>query len=204
MGTVSVALVTICESEFVQVHTAVASALKRIVVTCVSEQDINLAVEMLEPLSRAAVAPHSLHEILNALLSLLQLRYQNAWIYTLDSIRTMFKKLSEAHEGWKLLSQLLTSLAELYSLTSRENVTMVAGVLTSLEDTIGEAICTCGVENFLQILPIDPLMQSQVDGLNSLEGNVWLIPILREYLKVRNSLYILFRMPIYALLQYFH
>ena len=177
LNKVTGALVSMCESEFVQVHCAVSTALKRILCT-VFERRTSAMISAAMQNGTAALEDTQLQTLLLSVASLFQLKYQSAWLYLLDTMRSLFDLFKHNGRPVKMLAKVVSSLAEVYQAIEHGVLLNVpANVHIALSDTIGSAVRTCGLKLFLEIVPL-----SDSTGLIP-TSKEWIITVLHANLK---------------------
>lgn len=125
------------EAEFTQVHCAVATALKRIVA---SIPDSRLCER--GPISK----------FLSALEAVVELRYQESWLYMLDVVRALLIRLP-GDRGVAALGALVRKLASLYDAVAAGKVQVSGSNQVHVFDTLGYALRYMGVVRLLTLAP---------------------------------------------------
>lgn len=178
------ALIDGCETDFTQIHCAVASAIKRIMSECVYT---NVAKTELVP---------GLTETITLMESLCELRYQHTWLYIMDCFRSLFQQfnVSAVVEGSSssssssskpayIMSSIVIKIAELYQAIENGVVKVDNGVQVALGDTLGFALRSCGVKIFLTLVPLrDQAATPEFVGVD--ESREWILNILHDNLKL--------------------
>jgi ribosomal RNA-processing protein 12 len=170
-------LIAMCESEFVQVHCAVSTALKRIVCT-VFERRTNAMISAAMQNGTAALEESQLQALLQCVAGLFQLKYQNAWLYLLDTMRSLFDLFRHNGRPAKMLAKVVTSLAEVYQAIEHGVLQNTpAAVHLALSETVGSAVRSLGLKAFLEIVPL-------TDATGQIPtSREWLISALQSNLK---------------------
>jgi ribosomal RNA-processing protein 12 len=185
-----VCLVRACETDFTQIHCAIATALKRIIYGFVTESLIAESVSRSQATnnsSSANVSPTYLHRFLSGVEILLQLRYQQSWIYILDAVRALFEVI-RGKNATILLSSYIVKLADVYQAIETGLLTVETPILLAVGDTLGTVMKCTGVVNFLSVVPFtlttttqtSDQTQQQVVVDNSRE---WILSIMHNTLK---------------------
>ena len=178
----SVILVGYCESDYTQVHCAVATNLKRLIQTVITPEMAEAAVAAHEAARVGASVGRCqpVFDLISAVGSLLQFQYQRAWIYVFDAVRYLFEHLP-SHTG-EVAGEIMLTLAEIYKASVADTVQVSSAVHAALQETLGTAVKTMGVTLFLQVLPI---RTSEQDDLGSVHTNTCLLaPLIRDQVKV--------------------
>lgn len=177
MNKVTAALINMCESDFVQVHLAVSTALKRILCT-LFERRTTATITQLMQNGLAAFEETQLAGLLTHIAALFQLKYKQAWLYILDTTRSLFDLFKHNGRPVKMLSKVVVSLAEVYqAIEHGVLVDVPSNVHISLTETLGAAVRTCGLKYFLEIVPL-----ADDNGMISASKD-WIINILHSNLK---------------------
>jgi len=193
-------LVSRCELEFTQVHCAVGNAVKRIISACVDASMVTQAVAALPSTYTAKVGKNkrpksgapALQLIIDELCQLLQLRYQNAWIYVLDSLRSGLFEVVTGADKSVLLSPVILKLGDVFTAIESGQITGAqSGTQVALTDTLGGALKAVGLREFLSILPlVEPASEMrQAAGVASDiiavdASRAWVFHTLRMHLKL--------------------
>jgi ribosomal RNA-processing protein 12 len=178
-------LVGLCESEFVQVHCAVGAALKRIICT-VFERRTAVVTNALMQNGTAALEETQLLNIAAVLSTLFQLKYQQAWLFNLDTLRSLFDLFRFNGRPIKLLTKVVTGLVDVYQAIEHGVLQNIPGpVHVALTETIGSALRACGVKTFLEIVPLtdanSPVSASGVKLVSP--SREWILTVLHQNLK---------------------
>jgi ribosomal RNA-processing protein 12 len=183
---VSALLLSRCESEFSQIHCAVGVALKRIISACLdSSSPSSLAVKELvsvvEMGSHTILLEHPIGQFIDVMKGVLHLRFQHAWMFILDPIRTLFSQLP-GHTGKVLLPDLVRMVADIYHAISTGVMTVSTGVDLSVRDTLGAIFRSLTLEHFLVLVPFRHANQTLTSDLDT--SRDWMINILHANLKL--------------------
>ena len=162
-------LVAGCETEFTQIHCAVGSALKRLITSCMND------------VSTPGSSNATVHKVVQAVETLLQLKYQHSWLYVMDAIRSLFDRY-KGDEAKSILSNLVRKLADLYQAIYSTALQVDAGVEVALGDTLGAALRSCGFTNFLAIIPLRDSSSPAYVGIDT--AREWMLNILHSNLKM--------------------
>lgn len=162
-------LVAGCETEFTQIHCAVGSALKRLITSC------------MDGVITGGSSNSTLPKVIQAVETLLQLKYQHSWLYVMDAIRSLFDRFKN-DEATVLLRNLISKLADLYQAVNNTALQVDIGVEVALGDTLGAAIRSCGFTNFLNIVPLRDAKSPIYIGID--DTREWILTILRSNLKM--------------------
>jgi len=177
LNKVAASLISMCESDFVQVHVAVSTALKR-VLTVVFERRTTAAISQAMQNGSAALEEVQLQTLIANVASLFQLKYQHAWLYILDTMRSLFDMFRHNGRSVKMIHKLVISLAEVYQAIEHGVLLNVPNnVHTALAETMGSAVRTCGLKLFLEMLPL-----TDAAGLITSQKE-WIINLLHSNLK---------------------
>ena len=169
LPTAILSLVAGCETEFTQIHCAVGSALKRLITGC------------LQGMSVSGSSGGTLIKVVQAVETLLQLKYQHSWLYVMDAIRSLFDRF-KSDEAKTVLHNLISKLADLYQAICNSALQVDAGVEVALGDTLGSALRSCGFTNFLTIVPLRDAMSPLYVGIDV--SREWILKILHSNLKM--------------------
>lgn len=162
-------LVAGCETEFTQIHCAVGSALKRLITSC------------MDGIVASGSSNTTLNKVIQAVETLLHLKYQHSWLYVMDAIRSLFDRY-RGDEARILLCNIVSKLADLYQAINSTALQVEVGVEVALGDTLGAALRSCGFTNFLSIVPLrDPSSPVYV-GIDP--AREWILSILHSNLKM--------------------
>jgi ribosomal RNA-processing protein 12 len=165
-----------CNAEFTQIHCAVATALKRIISQCFDEDITRSALE-------ASTKKHQDHSLISAISSIsdmCQMRYKHTWLYVMSAIRALFDKF-KGNESSQLLNSLIMKLSDIYQAIDKGVIQVEPGVFVILEDTIGASLQSCGVVNFLTLMPLRAPQTPKHFGID--ESRQWLLKIMHANLK---------------------
>ena len=177
LNKVAASLISMCESDFVQVHCAISTALKR-VLTNVFERRTSAAISLSMQNGTAALEETQLQALILNVSALFQLKYQHAWLYILDAMRSLFDLFRHNGRSVKMIHRLVTSLAEVYQAIEHGVLLNVPNnVHAALAETMGAAVRTCGLKLFLEIMPL-----TDATGLIS-PSREWIITLLHSNLK---------------------
>jgi ribosomal RNA-processing protein 12 len=178
----TVELVDSCDSEFTQIHVAVASALRRIVSQCYDTVLIKDAIssKMGRSSSSSSNGSPLLHSIAG-IESIFQLRYQHSWVYICGSVRSLFEKLT-GETSALLLSGIVTKIAALYQAIEEGKISISPGVQPALGDTLGSAIRSLGISKFLSLVPLIGPNSPIFIGID--ESREWILTLLHTNLKI--------------------
>jgi ribosomal RNA-processing protein 12 len=174
-----------CEADYTQIHCAVGTALKRIIRSCIDSTLVRENVQLMKMSStfgRDGVSS-PLNSFFDNLLEVLQLRYQNAWIYILDAVRALFQQIT-GDDGRLLLARFVEKIADIYQAITAGFVQVPTSVDMALKETLGSALKSLGVVHFLQVVPfrIDPA--AAFDPATDLDSSRdWLINVLHSNVK---------------------
>ena len=184
------ALVSGCETEFTQIHCAVGSALKRVIGNCFegsvaaasSSSSLSSAQTGQKRSLSAANSPlESFTEAVSAVETLLQLKYQHSWLYVMDAVRSLFDRF-RGDDAKTILTGVISKLADLYHAVHTTALQLEAGVEVALGDTLGAALRSCGIANFLSIVPLREKSSPPYVGVD--QSREWLLSLLHANLKL--------------------
>jgi ribosomal RNA-processing protein 12 len=184
MVQVSALLLSRCESEFSQIHCAVGVALKRIISACLDSSSspvVKELVSVVEMGSQTILLEHPLGQFIDVVKGILHLRFQHAWIFILDPIRTLFSQLP-GHTGKVLLADLVRMVSDIYHAISTGVMTVSTGVDLSVRDTLGAIFRSLTLEHFLALVPFRHANQTLSSDLDT--SRDWMINILHANLKL--------------------
>jgi hypothetical protein len=166
-------LVAGCETEFTQIHCAVGSALKRLISGCLDS--------VTTPSSSTTGSSSTLVKVVQAMETLLQLKYQHAWLYVMDAVRALFDRF-KGDEAKQLLSGIIFKLSDLYQAINTTALQVDPGVEVALGDTLGAALRSTGFTNFLSIVPFRDANSPIYNGIDG--SREWILSILHSNLKM--------------------
>lgn len=134
-----------CESEFIQVHCAVSTSLKRILACCFTDAYIAQSASDIpsNPMREKIVS------IISSVEAILQLRYQHSWIYVLDCVRYLFERFRGDVYPQLYLKNIFTKLCELYHAIQTQAIAVEKPIDVAVGDVLGGGLRCCGVEFFL-------------------------------------------------------
>lgn len=152
-----VLLISECESEFSQVHCAVAASMKRLIIQCFE----NLPQKLIE-------------ESIKSIQQILQLRLQHTWIYTLDVIRVLFDTFLGKDRS-KYIIEAMIKTADLYHAIESKSIVVQPELHRLIGDALGRALRSCGVEQFLENVSF---VSTKVNYSSVDENREWVLRIL--------------------------
>ena len=174
-----------CEADYTQIHCAVGTALKRIIRSCIDKTLVSENVKLMKmstTFGRDGVSS-SLNSFFDNLLEVLQLRYQNAWIYILDAIRALFQQVT-GDDGRLLLGRFVEKIADIYQAITAGFIQVPTVVDLSLKESLGSALKSLGVVHFLQVVPFRANPAAPFDPATDLDSSRdWLINLLHSNVK---------------------
>lgn len=173
-----VVLVDGCNAEFTQIHCAVATALKRIIGQCFDEELTRSAIEASIKKNNGQGNP--LINVISSISDMCQMRYKHTWLYVMSTIHALFDKF-KGNEAAQLLNTLILKLADIYQAIDKGIMQVEPGVFVILEDTIGASLQSCGVINFLTLMPLRAPQTPKHFGID--ESSQWLLKIMHANLK---------------------
>ena len=169
LPTAILSLVAGCETEFTQIHCAVGSALKRLITSCMN------GIPSLGSSNSVD------NKVVQAVETLLQLKYQHSWLYVMDAIRSLFDRF-KGNDAKVMLSGMISKLADLYQAICNSALQVDAGVDSALGDTLGSALRSCGFTNFISIVPLRDPSSPLYIGIDT--SREWVLNILHSNLKL--------------------
>lgn len=169
LPTAIMSLVGGCETEFTQIHCAVGSALKRLVSGC------------LDGVVNTGSSNSTVTKAIQAMETLLQLKYQHSWLYVMDAVRSLFDRF-KGNDAKLLLSDIVRKLADLYQAINSTALQVDPGVEVALGDTLGAALRSCGFSNFISIVPFRDASSPAHVGID--DQKEWILSILHSNLKM--------------------
>lgn len=178
-------IVAMCESEFVQVHCSVGAALKRILAVTLDNSTVTAhiqrenAVVVVTSQKDASSLVSSLVKVVE---SLLHLKLQLSWQFTLDVVRNTFDSFRSfgAPSNPRIsavLSSLVVRLADINQALESLTIQLPGDIVLALENALGSALRCFGVEQFLKLVPL-------VSSSSSPEQvREWVVKLLQKFTK---------------------
>ena len=179
LPSVTAAILIGCDAEFIEVHSAVGSALKRIIGGCIEENMIREAMQ--ERSVGASTFSTALNLFIVTLEGVMQLRYQGTWLYVMDSMRSLFDSLNQEHASL-LLMDTVVKLAEIFQAVEGGRVEVMPGVQVAVADTMGSALKSFGLVRFLSVVPLRLHTSPEYIGVD--DEREWLLTLLHSNLKL--------------------
>ena len=174
-----------CEADYTQIHCAVGTALKRIIRTCVDSSLVRENVQLLKmstTFGRDGISS-PLITFLDNLLEIIELRYQNAWIYILDAVRALFHQIT-GDDSRALLVPFVEKIADTYQAVTAGFITVPTTIDLALKETLGASLKSLGVVHFLQAVPLRVDPSSDFDSTTDIDSSRdWIINILHSFVK---------------------
>ena len=174
-----------CEADYTQIHCAVGTALKRIIRSCIDSTLVRENAQLMKmstTFGRDGVSS-PLNSFFDNLLEVLQLRYQNAWIYILDAVRALFQQVT-GDDGRLLLARFVEKIADIYQAITAGFIQVPTSVDLALKETLGTALKSLGVVHFLQVVPFRVNPAAAFDATTDMDSSRdWLINILHSNVK---------------------
>lgn len=195
-----------CETDFVQIHDAVSTVLKRVVGECLDSVAVGAALtHSLENSQRsrkqkreAGPAP-VLVQVAEVLEQLLDSRYQPAWLYVVSACKSLFEKVKYAGasvgsaQGMSgqdvcaaLLPTLLTRLTALFQDAENGVVKVESSTHLQLGEAVGSIVRCVGFSQFVTLVPFRSDESAASAGSGSVgmdEAREWLLPVLHGALR---------------------
>lgn len=189
-----------CETEIGEIHCAIGNALKRIM-------NVYIAVPLaLSSKKDKKTSPELLHQIsfyAEHLTNLLTPRFQNSWLYIMDSLRFFFERINmttslrERKEVSliRLIAPLVKGMAGIVSMISTGMLKVSPGADSALEVALAGALSSlCGPVNLIKVLmPAESRILEAGDTLNGelqglfintfIRNKVWLQRFLKRHMK---------------------
>eukprot|EP01038_Epipyxis_sp_PR26KG_P008350 gene8350-11296_t len=189
-------LMILSESDFTQVHCGVGTSLKRIISTCVDKSFLSSFQHHAGSLDNIPETKF-LKQTISYLERLLQLRYQNTWIYILDVIRSLLdvsqyqyscnninKNASNAH-FCKLMTPLIAKLGEIYQAYESGVIPINdVSIHISVGETLGNGLKSFGFAQFYSVIPLTDTNDVKALSMNNIESNTeWAFNVYHKNLK---------------------
>ncbi|CAM9289853.1 unnamed protein product [Chrysoparadoxa australica] len=173
---VSTSLARYCESSQSAVHKTACFALHTCFQAVVDQHMITDLSSCLSKQGRSST-DCPLGATLAILESLLEYRFQKAWVYALPLLGRLFLHLRSA--AYPILASVLRGLDNLHAALGAAPAAALPGVLPALLEAIGFAVEGIGMKNTLTLLPLRPAGTPNAVGVAHSRG--YLLPILREH-----------------------
>jgi ribosomal RNA-processing protein 12 len=179
-------LLRACETDFTQIHCAVATALKRLIYGYVTDAVVEQSVQVAAANTINNQQQHTyLHRFLSGVEVLLQLRYQQSWIYILDAVRTLFEVI-RGNSAVTLLSSFMVKLADVNQAVETGILSVETPVALAVSDTLGAVMKSTGIVNFLNVIPFTTNTQADMQGsdIGGIDtSREWILAIMHSTLK---------------------
>lgn len=163
------------EADFTQIHCACTSSIKRML-SCSFTLDV--VTEVMSNRDSRFAAPFL--KSVSVLESLLHLRYQNSWVYSLDCIRSMFTLLNRSANK-QFMSKTLENVANVFHACETGTLSHPRPIVQALQDTVGAGLVSFGPVAFLEIVPFRFAEDPTYFGIS--DSREWVFLILQNYLK---------------------
>jgi len=167
------------ETPFVQIHTAVGAAMKRVLQSLTDTSTSG----------QSPTAAKTYSKFIAVLCSLFQLRYQQSWFHILDVARYVFQRnismgAATAAAAGPSVQPLLLKLGELFQGLEERTLVVAPDVEVALRDALGFGLQSVGLTFFLATLPLaqDPSLPSG-GGVAIPPNREWIISILDNNLR---------------------
>jgi len=209
-ASVCVALLQGCEADFVQVHDAVGTALKRVIGECLDSAAVGEAlthslqaqqhVGSRKQRRDAAPAP-VLVQVATVLEQLLDSRYQPAWLYVVSACKSLFEKVKAAGASVgtphgmtgqdvcaTVLPTLLTRLTSLFQAAETGAAKLESSTHLQLGEAVGSMVRCVGFSQFVTLVPFRSHESSAVvaagaEAVGLDEAREWMLPVLHGALR---------------------
>jgi ribosomal RNA-processing protein 12 len=162
------------ESEFVQVHCAVATSIKRILTAVLSDK-------LMQSPSMNKSTTQGIRDIVQVMETLLQLRFQYAWVYTLDTLRQLFERFPKDKVS-TFISNIVKKIVELYHALESGTIQVDKPAHMAVSDAIGAALRSCGVSMFLSLAPFR--LSSNLSYVYIDDSREWILTTLQNNLRL--------------------
>jgi hypothetical protein len=176
-------IVNACDAEFIQIHIAAAGALKRIITWCVDDAMIAQAAQIGDDQKQRSVSPSLLTQMVAVMETLLQLRYQHAWTYVLDSVRCLFEKI-KGDQADAILGKLVVKLADVCQAIESGSLSLDAIVALAIRDSLGTMLRSLGLVNFLRRVPLTSSSDNNLPSGVIAPAREWILSVLHTNLKL--------------------
>ncbi|KAJ0983774.1 hypothetical protein J5N97_002130 [Dioscorea zingiberensis] len=166
------ALGDILASEHEEAIFAATEALKKLIYYCVDESLVNEGVEQAKLKPEAGVrksAATIIEKLCATLDGFLGYRYSAVWDMCFQVLSAAFDKLGVS--SLYLMSGTVKSLADMQNLSDED-----LSNRKELHECVGSAVRALGPEAFLSLQPLN------LEAENASDANVWLLPILKQYI----------------------
>ncbi|KAJ1434364.1 armadillo-type protein [Ochromonadaceae sp. CCMP2298] len=181
-------LVGMCESDFIQVHVAVGTALKRILCALLERKPLVVLKKKDEGAGMAAEGAGEealLPGLLDRFAELFQLKFKLAWLYVMDAARSVMELFRHNGRPLSLLNRMVCNIAEIYQAIEMGVLQVEAALHMSLGDTLGTALRVSGVQTFLATLPLNNTDASSSEGAGLVSSSrEWIVTLLHSNLKL--------------------
>ncbi|KZV18259.1 hypothetical protein F511_34072 [Dorcoceras hygrometricum] len=166
------ALKDVLASEHETALVAAVTTFKSLIHACVDENLIQQGVDQITAninVTSRKSGPTVIEKVCAIIESVLSYHYAEVWDKSFQVVSTMFDKLGK--NSFLFLKETLKSLADMQKLPDVD-----FPFRKQLHECVGSAICAMGPETFLSLVPF----QLEVQELS--EANLWLFPILKQYI----------------------
>lgn len=172
LPTVFNALKDILTSEHEEAIYAATNALKNMINSCIDESLIKQGVDMItleENKKSRKSGPTIIEKLCSTIESLLDYHYAAVWDRVFEVVSSMFHKLG-SHSSY-LMQGILQNLEDVQKLPDED-----FPFRKQLQVCIGSAVVAMGPETLLSLIPLN------VEAEDLSEANIWLFPILKQYI----------------------
>ena len=194
------ALLLGCEADFVQVHDAVGTAIKRVIGECLDPASVSAAckyvIEKQSGVSRKQnLASHApvVIQIAELLQQLLGSLYQHAWLYVVSACKSLFEKVkvlgANCMPGMtgqdvcaSVLSKLLIKLASLFQDAETGVLKIDSSTHLQLGETMGAVVQCVGFAHFTTQVPFRKEDSPFYVGID--ESREWILSVLHAALRL--------------------
>ena len=168
-----------CDTEFIQIHCAIGTALKRILSGCIDHYCS--VTHSSDTANRSDELIVTIQSIVSSLLPVLQLRYQYSWVYVMDALKSLYEKLRGKEETYPLLDPMTVKISEIFEAATSNSITLTNDIITAIADILGIIIRSVGVAHFLSAVPIRTKQTASFAGIDF--SKEWIITLLHNNLK---------------------
>ena len=161
-------------SDFIQIHVAVTSSIKHIVSFILLKN-----------------FPENIYNCVLLLEELLDISYQNAWLYIIDVIRNIMISINNfiiKNENTDLyescIISILNKLSYIYQNIENNEINVTPDVEISFRDAIGDSLNILSLNKFLEIVPLAKTTIASFGGIDN--DREWIISVLKNQFKYIN------------------
>ena len=189
------ALLDCLDCEFMQIHVAISTAIRRILVEFV---DLEMITDSVNAVTNKDIKLTSKARCFNMIVSkvnsvILNIRYKSSWEYTLNTLHTLFD-IVKNDNAVTLLKSVIATVVNLYENTIAINIGSEASNDNNKESNLNNALYSLfngllghilksiGTKNFLSLTPLILPTSANYIGVDSQRD--WVLTLLHNSLKV--------------------